>query len=432
MKKIYSLILLFSCIQTAVHAQWAAVNNGVDNYVWGSAVYNNELYVSGNFENADGNQALGIAKWNGSAWSAVGGGFQTNAFSYVVRGLIVYNNELIAGGYVDSAGGMAIHKVARWNGSSWSAMGTNCPISTINCFAIHNGELYAGGQAGGAVKVCVAKWNGSGWTGLDTETADHNVWSLASYNGELYAGGSYTSFNGLTTAHLVKYNGSSWSAVNTGFGMFDIIRAMAVFNGKLYIGGGFTSVGGVSASNIASYDGSTWSALQGGVNSTVQSLLPYGTQLFVGGAYWSVNGVTANRAASWNGSAWTVLGTDLGAGAKTICVYNNELYYGGEGAFNGQNYVARWNGGTFTGIEKAVTQNGYTIYPNPASARVTISGISKATDIEITDITGRPLRFLYTKPEEGTLQLDVAEWKKGMYLIRDLHSAGQVQKLIVE
>lgn len=105
MKKIYSLILLFSCIQTAVHAQWAAVNNGVDNYVWGSAVYNNELYVSGNFENADGNQALGIAKWNGSAWSAVGGGFQTNAFSYVVRGLIVYNNELIAGGYVDLQAG---------------------------------------------------------------------------------------------------------------------------------------------------------------------------------------------------------------------------------------------------------------------------------------------------------------------------------------
>ena len=82
------IAILFSMI---VNAQWVACNNGMDYYVWGSCVYNSDLYACGNFETADGNPALAIAKWNGSAWSDVGGGFQHGAISYVVKAMIVFN-----------------------------------------------------------------------------------------------------------------------------------------------------------------------------------------------------------------------------------------------------------------------------------------------------------------------------------------------------
>jgi hypothetical protein len=391
--------------------------------VWGSCVYNGNLYASGNFENADGNQALAIAKWNGSAWSDVGGGFQHGAISNVVRGLIEFNGELIAGGYVDSAGGVPIHKVAKWNGTGWSPMGMDCPISTVNCFTIHNGELYAGGQGSGAVKVCVAKWTGTNWLALDTEGGNINVWALASYNGQLYAGGNFTNFNNTGAGGVAKWNGTTWSDIGSGV---SAVNALAVFQNKLFIGGSFTTAGGIPANNIVSWDGATtWSALAGGTNTQVQSLLSNGTKLFAGGSFWMVNSSTtnANGAAYWDGSTWTVLGTDLGTGGKTICIYNNELYYGGTGAFNGQHYFAKWSGGNFPNSIVENEIQSLEIFPNPAISQLTVRssefGDKKIELIEIYDIVGKKV---FSQPQTSnfkpqTISIDISKLENGIYFL---------------
>jgi len=424
MKTKITLTILVIVFALSAKAQWVATNNGLNYYVWGSAVYNGELYACGNFDQADGNPALAIARWNGSAWSDVGGGFQQGTISYAVRSLIEFNGELVAGGYVDSVAGMPIRKVAKWNGTTWSAMGMDCPISTVSCFAIHNGELYAGGQGGGAVKVCVAKWTGSNWLPLDTQAGNTDVWALASYNGQLYAGGSYSNFNGTGAAGIVRWNGSSWSGVGTGFGLFDAVRTFGVFNSQLYIGGAFDTIGGVPANNIVSWNGSNYSALQGGVNTQVQSLFPHGSKLFVGGTFWMVNSTTtnANRAAHWDGSAWTVLGMDLAAGAKTICIYNNELYYGGEGA--GHNYMARWTGGTFPiGINENESDVRVSVYPNPASDKLAISipmhrEQMAIKEIKVFDVLGsNVISQMPTANNQQQITIDVSDLTPGIYFL---------------
>lgn len=432
--KVKIILTLLTCLFIIqVKAQWVPCNNGMDGYVWGSAVYNGELYACGNFEHADGNQALAISRWNGTAWNDVGGGFQHNAFSNVVRGLIEFNGELIAGGYVDSVAGMPIKKVAKWNGSSWSAMGNDCPINTINCFAIHNGELYAGGEGSGLTKVCVAKWTGTNWVGLDIEANNTDIWTLCSYNGKLYAGGGFSSFNGVSAAGIVAWDGSTWSDIGTGLTAFNTIRALTVFNNKLYIGGAFTTIGSVSANNVASWDGTSFAPLSGGVNAGVQSLLPYGDKLFVGGTYWMVDNVSANRAAYWDGLAWTVLGSDLGAGARTQQIYNNELYSLGEGAFNGQNYAARWTGGTFTGIEELTKNNQVYIYPNPTSGKLNINNKNILGEYYISDLIGKTI---YT-PEEihpagsSEVSIDVSSLPSGMYFLSTKNSNIKPIKFIV-
>lgn len=434
MKKTTTLSIIIFLFYITVNAQWVAVGSGMDNYVWGSAVYNGDLYACGNFEHADGNQALAIAKWNGSAWSDVGGGFQHGAFSYAVRGLIVFNGELYAGGYVDSVAGMPIHKVAKWNGTSWSAVGMNCPISTVSCFAVHNGELYAGGQGSGLVKVCVAKWDGANWIGLDVEAGNTDVYALASYNGDLYAGGAFTNFNGTGAAGVAKWNGNTWSDIGSGFSAFNAVRALAVFNNKLYIGGGFTTAGGVAVNNIVAWDGSSWTPLNGGVNSGVQSLLSYGGKLFVGGMFWMVNGITANRAAYWDGSSWTILGTDLGSGAKTIAIYNNELYYGDEGAFNGHNYIAKWGGGIFTGIEESEEKVQFSFFPNPVSEKLFVSSKAKAKNLVVSDIFGKRMNVAASLSNgiAGVTEINVSDLTSGIYFLSTENNSSNAVKFVVQ
>src|SRR5262245_17567130 len=70
---------------------------GGQGIVYASIVYDDgngpALYIGGSFTSVSGVAANGIAKWNGSAWSALGSGVsqQVNAFT-------IHNGELIVGG----------------------------------------------------------------------------------------------------------------------------------------------------------------------------------------------------------------------------------------------------------------------------------------------------------------------------------------------
>ena len=85
------------------------------------AVSGSDLYAGGEFTTAGGVSANNIAKWNGSAWSALGTGM--NGVS-TVNALAVIGGDLYAGGYFTTAGGVRANNIAKWNGSVWSALGS--------------------------------------------------------------------------------------------------------------------------------------------------------------------------------------------------------------------------------------------------------------------------------------------------------------------
>lgn len=435
MKNLYLIILLL-CTNIVCKAQWVGAGNGMDFYVHAMTTWNGNLYASGNFEHADGNECLGIDMWNGSAWSPVGGGMQHGAISFVVAALTVFNGNLIAGGYIDSAGGVAVHKVAQWDGNAWSPLGMNLAMNTVCCFAVHNGDLYAGGS-NSVGQSTVSKWDGTTWTAIENTPGNKEVYALASYNGELYAGGGFDSFGGITTNYIAKWNGSAWSDVGGGFintTMFNSVRALAVYNGKLYVGGNFNSAGTATLNHIASWDGGTWADVGGGVGGStagVQCLVPYDNKLFVGGSYWTVNGNPANRAAYWDGSAWTILGADLYKGARTMAVYNGELYSGGEGAGNGQYYVARWTAGTFSGIAEQ-NNNNLVLYPNPANDITNaafINNHSSLNNFVVKAYSGREVKKVQHVSNEFTM--DISDLHNGIYFLYNETEMTLPQKFIV-
>src|SRR6185436_1985265 len=78
-----------------------------------------EVYVGGTFLTIDGLAANRIAKWNGTTWSALGSGVNSTVNAIAVSGTDVY-----VGGSFLTAGGIAVNRIAKWDGTSWSALGS--------------------------------------------------------------------------------------------------------------------------------------------------------------------------------------------------------------------------------------------------------------------------------------------------------------------
>ena len=166
----------------------------------------------------NGTTATDIVSWNGTTPSAITQGGMSggvNALAFDTSG------NVYVGGSFASAGGVAnTSYIAKWNGSSWSALGTgmNGDVSAL-VYDSTNNVLYAGGTfttAGGVTVNRVAKWNGTSWTALGTTGVSGTsaaVYALAmdSSGNNLYAGGNFTTAGGVTVSNIAKWNGSAWS-----------------------------------------------------------------------------------------------------------------------------------------------------------------------------------------------------------------------------
>ena len=78
--------------------------------VFALATMGNNLYAGGSFTNMGGVAASRIAKWNGSAWSALGSGVSSS-----VQSLVAIGSNLYVGGNFRTAGGKSSSSIARWN-----------------------------------------------------------------------------------------------------------------------------------------------------------------------------------------------------------------------------------------------------------------------------------------------------------------------------
>ncbi len=164
------------------------------------AVSGSDLYAGGNFTTAGGGPATNIAKWDGSSWSALGSGMD-----YEVSALAVSGGDLYAGGYFTTAGGSAANSIAKWNGSSWTALGSGID-NVVHALAVSGSNVYAGGlfwTAGGSAANNIAKWNGSSWSALGSGMNSY-VFALAVSGSDLYAGGDFATAGGKVSPYIAR------------------------------------------------------------------------------------------------------------------------------------------------------------------------------------------------------------------------------------
>jgi hypothetical protein len=158
-------------------AAWEAVLPGINNqnttigpFVTSAAVFQDELYVSGSWMSIGTVQEQDIARWDGSRWASVGGGFDRGNSAYAMA---VFDDgsgpALYAAGGLSRAGGMPASGIARWDGVSWSTLnggltgGGNGPIGyALAVYDAGSGPgLYVGGNfaaAGGVPASNIARW----------------------------------------------------------------------------------------------------------------------------------------------------------------------------------------------------------------------------------------------------------------------------------
>ncbi|MEO5571174.1 MAG: hypothetical protein ABIT08_11215, partial [Bacteroidia bacterium] len=167
-------------------------------------IYNGDLYVAGDFNGGPGKKD--IARFNGTNWVSVGGGFSgPNSW---MNDLEIYQGNLYVSGYFQTSNGDPGNNIAIWNGTSWSQPGNG--LMPANVFAMHEfqNELYACGQindASGILVTFIAKWNGNNWAATGG-IFDNGMTCFASHDNDLYIGGSFFTVNGDTMIAIARYS----------------------------------------------------------------------------------------------------------------------------------------------------------------------------------------------------------------------------------
>jgi predicted small lipoprotein YifL len=125
---------------------WSALGSGMSDSVWALAVSGTDLYAGGFFTTAGGVPASNIAKWNGSVWAALGSGVTPGGPAPGVCSMAVSGTDLYAGGFIRTAGGLPASNIAKWDGSAWSALGSGMN-SGVNALASDGADhLFVGGS----------------------------------------------------------------------------------------------------------------------------------------------------------------------------------------------------------------------------------------------------------------------------------------------
>jgi len=237
-------------------------------------------------------------------WSA----FSTGANETVYKMVKDSVGNIYFAGEFTSIGGVSANYVAKWNGISFSALGSGLsgaayfggPTAAYDLAVDSDDNIYIVGSfssAGGVSAIGIAKWNGTSFSALGGGSANYAINSVGvDTAGNVWVGGGFTVIDGVSTNYFAKWNGTNWAGVGANDAPYSITQGTSY----LYVGGGFTEAGGASANRIAKWDGTTWSALGSGLNNRVYSMIESNGYIIVGGSFTEAGGENASRLALWS------------------------------------------------------------------------------------------------------------------------------------
>lgn len=322
---------------------------------------NGDLIVAGRFDAVAGVAADNIARWDGSSWNALGLG--VNDIIYDIAAMP--NGDIIATGSFTSAGGAAIAGIARWDGQSWLPLGSGAAPSAIHCLLpMPNGDLLVGGDFTAIASVNarhIARWNGSTWSALGNGPTSYASVMMLDSNGDIVAGGDEYGVTG-NMRSVARWDGNNWQPLGNGMGLgVRVTGIVEAPDGSLLLGGRFNEVAGRGAMNIVRWDGSNWSAIGHGISgySIHDVAAAANGDLVVGGDFKLSDSSSANIA-RWNGVNWTPYGPGLSGHVRAVAeLPNGDIVAGGE--FNlatgsPADYVARWDGSNWVPMGSTISQ----------------------------------------------------------------------------
>jgi trimeric autotransporter adhesin len=300
----------------------------------------------------------------------------------VVWAIIPFEAGCVAGGeFMRSGTSTALNRVALWNSSLWSSLGsgTNSGVSapvyaltSTSALGIIVGGAFT--QAGTvSAPGSIAAWRNNAWTAVGAGV-DSLVYALAASGSTVYAGGNFTRLTNNTPAQsIIRWNGTRWEQM--GAGLDGDVYAISANTSNVFVGGRFTRSGAVQVRNTAFWRNNVWASLDGGTDEAVWSITGLGGDALVGGSFISV------------GNARPSL------------------------------YFARWRS-ALTSVQQFTSENRIMLYPNPTNNVFDISLPETVSmlHLRVVNMQGQTV-YEHSFPSAQRLTLNTASWTKGAYIL---------------
>lgn len=282
-----------------------------------------DVMVGGEFTQNGTTSLARVANWNGTAWVSLGTGIGGSLAPRVEAMCLQPSGDVVVGGTFDFAGGQPAANIARWNGTSWQALGSGRPPDVISIAALDSGDLFAVGLG----QSLPALWNGSAWIdipGLQPPFVGFgSTWIGAVARRVSFLGDELLVVGNFRVASQDRHVAA---LANSGFGYAynatDIALegpavvaptrfrvAVDPVTGRVALAGPMVRANGIDVSGCASFFAAEADPLGDGLGSdgvvAASATLPNG-DLVIGGAFQSIGAEIAPLVArSANGVDWT-------------------------------------------------------------------------------------------------------------------------------
>ncbi|MBN8597764.1 MAG: hypothetical protein J0L78_08835 [Planctomycetes bacterium] len=199
---------------------FAPLGAGCSSIVLALAWHSDKLIVGGEFDTAGGlSSARRIAAWNGASWSGLGGGITGVQFGpQIVYSLLSASDGILyVGGSFDQTN--ISYGLGRWDGTSWSSEWSSSLVATVPSVAalieLPNGDIVAGGYLTSAgtvpVKGIARRDHSTGtWSALaggvtGTTTTTGVVGALGHFGNSFVAGGAFVRAGAVSSARVAFF-----------------------------------------------------------------------------------------------------------------------------------------------------------------------------------------------------------------------------------
>ncbi len=211
-----------------------------------------------------------LFRWDGTVWEAVGGGAavsNVNGDSFLNALAFGTDGSLYVGGYFTTISGVAARHIARWDGTAWTPLGGGLsrgpsagpPTGVLDLAVGPDGELIVGGSflfVDGVPAQNIARWDGAAWspysTGLNQEVFSIDLRP----DGRFAVGGRFTATGEGSPGQLALWDGSQFRALPDGIhgSVYDLASDAS---GALTIGGSFVRAGEAISPGITRFEPET-------------------------------------------------------------------------------------------------------------------------------------------------------------------------------
>lgn len=337
----FLLLLLASILASPITAQQGGnrwdprfTSLSVEGSVRAMLITEHDIIVGGEFTHVAGVPVRNIARWSRSEerWYPMEDGVDG-----AVRALAITNTgSIVVAGLFSTAGNISSNGIATWDGTRWSSVGGGVSggNAAVYALAVEGNTIYAGGNftnAGPTPASNIARWDGTAWHALGEGITGTGaiVLSLAAASNQLFAGGRFTQAGTATATGLAVWDNGAWRSAGTLSGASQpFVSALTVSGNRLYVGGLFNSVG-IAAHSIAQMDIATgaWDIVGTGLDGTVNTILPMGDSIIIGGEFSQRGKRDSTNLALLSGGTLSVFGGGvrgityaLAADPTTLCI----------------------------------------------------------------------------------------------------------------